>query len=317
LSEWREGPATRLVVRALRLEARDVISCELARPDRQPLPAPEPGAHVDLHLPGGLVRQYSLVDWGERHYTVAIQREANSRGGSRFLCDTLRVGDELLVGAPRNAFALDEGEHPSVLVAGGIGITPVLPMARRLAALGRDWALYVAARSEEQTPFVDELRALGARVRFSFEQPVPGRFDLAEIVRRHGEHAHCYACGSARLLDGFLAATAHLPPARVHIERFTAVQPEAGDGGIAVTLARSGRCVQVAADQTILDALMAAGIAMPHSCQQGICGQCEVRVIAGEPEHRDSVLSEAERASNQTVMVCCSRARSGALTLDL
>src|SRR5690606_4843813 len=137
------------------------------------------------------------------------------------------------VGALRNAFALDEGEHASVLLAGGIGITPLLPMARRLAALKREWTLYVATRSERQTPFREGLRALGARVHFSHEQAGGARFDLAALVRRHGERAHYYACGSARLLDGFLAATAQLPPSQVHIERFTAVRPEVGDGGIA------------------------------------------------------------------------------------
>jgi len=305
-----------MIVTALRLRAKGVISCELARADRRALPVPTPGAHIDLHLPVGLVRQYSLADWGERHYTVAVQREAHSRGGSRYLCDVLRVGDELLAGKPRNAFALEECAPASVLVAGGIGITPLLPMARRLAQLGLDWHLYYAARSADDAPFADELRVFGDRVQFSFERAGGGRFDLAEIVRRHGSRAHYYACGSNRLLGGFLEATAQLPLEQVHIERFTPAQPAAG-GRLSVTLARSGRCIPVASDQTILDALIAEGIGMPHSCQQGICGQCEVRVLAGIPDHRDSVLSESEKSSNETMMVCCSRALSEEITLDL
>lgn len=301
----------------MRQEAHDVISCEFARADHGALPDLSPGAHMDLQLPAGMVRQYSLVDWSRSHCTIAVKREPQGRGGSRFICDTLRVGDEVMAAGWRNTFALEEGKHPSVLLAGGIGLTPLLPMARRLEALGRNWTLYVATRSPEETPFLGALRAMGQRVYFAFEQAAPARFDLSAIVQTHGLRAHYYACGSNRLLDAFAAATTALPKSQVHLERFSPSPLKTGEGKLRVQLARSGRCVEVADDQTVLDALLAEGVPMSHSCQQGICGQCEVAVLAGLPDHRDSVLTDAERARNDTMMVCCSRALSDEIVLDL
>lgn len=312
------NPAATIVhVVALHREAQDIVSFELARPDGGELPPPSPGAHIDVLLDSGLLRQYSLVRWQRTSYTVAVKREARSRGGSRHMCDVLRIGDVLHISAPRNAFRLDEGFHQSVLLAGGIGITPLLSMAHRLDALEREWTLYYAARHATTAAFSDELRGFGRRVVFSFEALQQGRFKLHDLVRQHGPTAHYYACGPASLLADFEQATYAIPPAQLHVERFEAIEPQEGDRRFTATLARSGREIQVGESQTLLDALLAAGIPMPHSCQQGICGQCEVPVLAGQADHRDQVLSESEKAANVTMMVCCSRACGPTITLDI
>lgn len=286
------------------------------------LPAPEAGAHVDLHLGNGTVRSYSLTNPGERHrWTVAVNRDVQSRGGSRWIHEMLRPGATLQVGDPRNHFALDETAPHSVLVAGGIGITPLLAMARRLAAVGRPWTLHYAARNRAQMAFVEPLRELAERsgatldLRCDHEGDAP--LDLRAIVAALPEGAHVYACGPAGLLAAFEAAAAGLPRERVHLERFASNQEAAAEGGFTVKLARDGRSIAVAQGQSILAALIAVGIEPPNSCREGICGTCETRVIAGTPDHRDLVLSDAEKAAGDRMMICCSGAKTPTLELDL
>lgn len=313
-----------LRVRAITWEAEGILAFELVSPDAgAELPPFAAGAHLDLHLPDGHVRSYSLLnDASERHrYVVAVNKDPGSRGGSRWLHEGLRCGQVLPVGAPRNNFPLDEGEHPSVLFAGGIGITPMLSMARRLGALGRPWRLHYASRSRAHAAFVPELQALaaasGGELDLHFDDERGGVMNLPALVAGLPGNTHAYGCGPLPMLAAFEAATADWARERVHLEYFAAREAAATDGGFTVEAARSGRSVRVQPGQTILDALIAVGIEPMYSCREGVCGTCEVGVIAGQPDHRDLVLTEAERATGQRIMVCCSGSKSDTLVLDL
>jgi tetrachlorobenzoquinone reductase len=313
-----------LRVRALRWEAEGILSIELDAPGDAPLPPFEAGAHIDLHLPdGGPVRSYSLLnDPSERHrYQVAVHRHPASRGGSRWLHESLRCGQRLAVGTPRNNFPLDESAALSVLFAGGIGITPLLGMVRRLGAIGRPWRLHYASRGRAHAAFVPELLALarstGGELSLHFDDERGGPLDLPGLVAALPPTAHVYCCGPLPMLEAFEQATAAWAPERVHREYFTARESAATDGGFTVEAARSGRRVRVQPGQTILDALMGIGIEPMYSCREGICGTCEVGVIAGVPDPRDLVLTEAERAAGRRILVCCSGSKSDTLVLDL
>ncbi|GAB7546047.1 PDR/VanB family oxidoreductase [Cupriavidus sp. CuC1] len=312
-------------VKSITWEAEGILSYELwpVAPHKE-LPPFEAGAHIDVHLPNGLIRNYSLFNSPqERHrYLIGVNKDPQSRGGSRYLHEVLRPGDTLTVSAPRNNFPLEEAAASSVFIAGGIGITPVLGMIRRLQTLGRPWQLFYAARTRKNAAFVETLQALrddsGATLQLSFDrEPGGSMLDIAAITDALPAGAHVYCCGPMPMLDAFEQATAGLPPERVHREYFAARESAATAGGFTVELARSGRSIEIASGQTILDCLLNAGIEPPYSCQEGICGTCEVRVLAGLPDHRDLVLSEAEKASNQRMMICCSGAKGSKLVLDL
>lgn len=319
--------ALQLRVRALTWEAEGILGLELvpAQPGGA-LPPVEAGAHVDLMLADGMVRSYSLTNPGETHrWCVAVNRDAASRGGSRWIHESLRPGALIDVHGPRNHFALNESAPHSVLIAGGIGITPLLAMARRLTALCRPWTLHYAARTRAQMAFVDELRQLaatataaaGATLDLRADHAGDPPLDLGAIVAALPAGAHVYACGPAGLLDAFEAATAALPRERVHLERFANAQAAASDGGFTVVLARSGRRVPVQPGQTVLDAVLAAGLEPLYSCREGVCGTCETRVLRGTPDHRDLVLGDAEKAAGDRMMICCSGALTPELELDL
>lgn len=312
-----------MVLRSIRLEAEGVCSYALEAVDGRVLPAYAPGAHIDLHLPGGLTRQYSLTEASDgRAYVVGVGLDRASRGGSLWLHEKARPGMALAVSAPRNSFRLVAGGAPVALFAGGIGITPIRAMAHRLAAEGRVWSLAYAARSRASAAFADELIALGelstgGEALLHLDDEAGALMDMAAAVARVPAEAHLYCCGPEPMIAAFLEATAGRPAAQVHVEHFGAIGPRADDGGLIVELARSGRTIKVGPDETILDAVLAAGIAAPASCRNGVCGTCETTVLAGEPDHRDMILSEAEKAAGQSMMICCSRARSPRLTLDL
>ena len=316
----------RTFVHTLRYEAQDVLGIELRASDGGDLPPFTAGAHIDLRLPGGLMRSYSLLnDPAERHrYVLGVLREPNGRGGSRAVHEQLRVGMTLEVGEPRNQFPLHEAAAHSVLVAGGIGVTPLLSMARRLKALGASFEVVFCARSRASAAFSEEVAGLGVAVHWHFDDQAGGPPDLAALLRARpgaGSTAtHYYACGPARMLDAFLACCASLGYPNAHIERFAAETPveEVGsDRGFTVELRRSGRSVAIAPGQSILDALLDAGVEASFSCQDGFCGSCETRVLEGTPEHRDSVLTETERAENKVMMICVSGCRGDRLVLDL
>jgi ferredoxin-NADP reductase len=303
---------------AIRYAARDTNLYELARADGKPLPGYEPGAHIDVHLPNGLVRQYSLINPGQTgSYTLGVKRDPASRGGSRCVHDELRVGKTFKISAPRNNFPLKEDAAHVILLAGGIGITPIWCMVQRLAELGRSWQLYYACRSRADTAFLESLERL-AESKFHFDDEREGKFlDVAGIVAAAPKDAHLYCCGPTPMLSAFEAATANWPREQVHVEYFTPKQEPDKKGGFVVELARSGQEFVIPEGKSILEVLLDAGVDVDYSCELGICGACEQRVISGEPEHRDAILTEEEHASNTKVMICCAGCKSERLVLDL
>ncbi|CAM3655980.1 Oxidoreductase [Bordetella sputigena] len=308
-----------LRIRAIAREADGIHSYELIDEAGGELPAFTAGAHVTVHLPGGVSRSYSLTNCPEeRHrYVIAVNRDARSRGGSRYLHDTARVGQVLPADPPRNLFELDENAPASVLIAGGIGITPIRCMIRRLETLGRRWELHYCARHPAAAAYLEELR-VDPRVRTYFDAgPAPRRLDIAATLAALPADAHVYCCGPAPMLRAFQTHAAALPPARVHLERFGAAEAASTEGGYTVRLARSGRTVQVRTGQSILEALLEAGEQPPHACRQGVCGSCETAVLSGRPDHRDQVLSATEKAAGASMMICCSGSLDAELVLDL
>ncbi|MFJ5734991.1 PDR/VanB family oxidoreductase [Streptomyces microflavus] len=281
------------------------------------LPRWQPGAHLDLVLPSGLVRQYSLCgdpdDPGT--YTVATRLVEGGRGGSREVHEQLQEGEEIEVRGPRNRFPLVEAEA-YVFVAGGIGITPVLPMLRSLAARGADWRLLYGGRSRGSMPFLDEIEKLGAeggRVTV-VAQDEAGHPDTAAVLADIAPGTAVYCCGPEPLMD---AVTAALPEGcTLHLERFSAASADVADSGaFEVELHRSGRTVQVAAGQSVLAAVRAELPHVAYSCEQGFCGTCQQRVLEGEIDHRDELLTDDERGDS--MLICVSRCRGGRLVLDL
>jgi ferredoxin-NADP reductase len=312
------------LVHTLRFEAQDTISVELRAADGGALPAFTPGSHIDLHLPNGLVRSYSLSNpCEERHrYVVGVLRDRASRGGSRCVHESLRPGMHISISAPRNHFALDEGAAHTVLVAGGIGITPLLCMARRLKDLGHSFEMLYLARERKSAAFLEELQALGMPLHLHFNDEAGGLPDLRALLARRAPDAgtHHYACGPAPMLDAFEAFCAELGHANVHVERFTPVEIQAATDArshYTVELKRSGRSIEITSEKSLLDTLLDAGIRVDSSCCEGVCGSCETRVLEGVPDHRDSVLSPKEKASNKVMMLCVSGCKSERLVLDI
>jgi len=317
-------PSLQAYVHALTFEALDTLSVEL-RPQRGgEFPPFTPGAHIDLHLPNGLVRNYSLCNSSdERHrYVVAVLLDRQGRGGSRCVHEALRVAMPITISAPRNNFSLVEDAAHSVLVAGGIGITPLLSMARRLKALGRSFEVLYFARARKSAAFLAEIQALGAPLHLHFDQEAGGPPDLRALLAQRAPDAgtHHYACGPAPLLDAFERYCAELGHPNAHIERFAAVEMAASadaQGSYTVEARRSGQVLQVSRDKSLLDTLLDAGIDVDHSCCEGICGTCETPILEGVADHRDSVLSAREREANTSMMVCVSGSKSARLVLDI
>ncbi|MEY4977359.1 MAG: hypothetical protein RIQ97_2554 [Pseudomonadota bacterium] len=310
-------------VHTLRHAAQDILQVELRPCAGQTLPPFEAGAHIDLQLPGGLVRSYSLLNNpSERHrYVLGVLRDRNSRGGSRAVHD-LRVGTVLTISAPRQNFPLHEAADHSVLVAGGIGITPLLAMGERLRALGRSFEWVVLARSRAALAFADEVSAQGAPVHWHLDDEAGGPPDLRALLaaRAPRGNTHYYACGPAPMLDAFVAQCASLGYAQAHIERFAAVEVAAAADArtsYQVELRRSGTTFEVGPDSTLHKRLIELRANVPFSCEEGICGSCETRVLEGTPDHRDSVLTAAEQAKGEVMMVCVSGCKSERLVLDL
>ena len=296
--------------------ARNIAVIELARPDGAALPPFEPGAHIDLQAGPRVVRQYSLCGDPEEHasYRIAVLLEPASRGGSAAIHRALLPGALVQIGHPRSHFHLARHPGRSVLIAGGIGITPLMGMAAALSRAGAPYILHYLARSLAHAAFLDELRSgpVGPQLRF---WPTGGGFDIARALR---PDADTYACGPSRLMD---AVASHygafgLTPSRLHVEHFTSDVSHAGPP-FRVEAARSGISVTVGEEQSIAEALAEHGIAVDLSCEQGVCGTCLLPVLDGVPDHRDRVQTGAEKTANRQVAACCSRARSDVLVLDV
>jgi len=309
-----------LLVKQMTLEADGVLSLRLVHPGGNPLPEWSPGAHVDLTLKGSLVRQYSLCgDPADRgSYRVAVLREQAALGGSEYVHEGLRPGHRLRVVGPRNSFDFLPAKR-YVFVAGGIGITPLLAMLTEAERQGTDWELWYGGRREDSMAFLDELAAYGDRVKVIPEE-THGRLDLATALPTPDPGTLVYCCGPEGLLAAVEEHAAGWPEGTLQVERFKAKQIEVdpdGEQPISVDCRRSGRVVQVPADVPVIDALESAGITVSSSCRDGICGTCETKVLAGTPDHRDSLLSDGEQAAGTTMMICVSRARTPELALDI
>ncbi len=305
-----------------RREAEGIDSFELARVDGSPLPAFSAGSHIDVHVPGGLVRQYSLCnDPLERHrYRIAVLRDPASRGGSTSMHDKVKAGDTLTISEPRNHFPLEHAPH-ILLLAGGIGVTPLLCMAQRLATSGGSFELHYCTRSLARTAFEREVAAFGERTRIHLDEgDAAQKLDLPAVLAAQPPGARLYVCGPGGFID-FVVKTAKdraWPADHVHVEYFGAAPADTtGDQAFQVRLASSGQTYAVAADQSVTQALSAHGVEIMVSCEQGVCGTCLTRVLEGECDHRDYYLTDEERAANDQFMPCCSRAKGPLLVLDL
>jgi ferredoxin-NADP reductase len=313
--------ALRLLVRQLRWESDGVLSVQLEDAEGAELPPWSPGAHIDLTLPGGLVRQYSLS--GDPHdrrtWRLGVLREPVSRGGSVAVHDQLRAGTVVHARGPRNNFVLHEAPR-YLFIAGGIGITPILPMVLEAERRGAQWRLLYGGRSRSSMAFVDELERHGDRVSLHPEDE-SGPLPLVDHLARPNPEALIYCCGPERLLEAVHSLTTGWPRGSLHVERFRPVAPPAGQEAanheFEVEAASSGVTVTVPVGTTIVQALESAGVFPETSCEEGICGTCETKVLEGRPDHRDSLLSDEERAAGESMMICVSRCLGSRLVLDV
>lgn len=313
-----------VTVKTIKHESDCVVSLVLQHPLDEPMPAWEAGAHVDVLLPNGLVRQYSLCsEPGEAQWRLAVLRELSGRGGSAFVHNELLPGTKVQVRGPRNNFELAPAPE-YLFIAGGIGITPILPMVRQVDRSGVPWRLVYLGRSRQSMAFLDELGVYGDKVEVHADDE-SGRYPLAELLEQPEAGFHVYTCGPGPLLKAIQQYTnPWVDQSRFHYERFvgdpadagTATAPLAGDHEFVVEL-NDGQEIDVPVGTTILAALEGAGVPVLSSCQEGICGTCETGVLAGEIDHRDSLLSKDERAAMDTMMICVSRCRGRRLMLDL
>lgn len=311
-----------VIVSKRRIEAGNVVILEFRSATEQELPVVEAGAHIDLHLPNGLVRQYSLCQDPKEQgiFRLGILRDENSRGGSVSAFDDIQEGMQLQVSAPKNLFPLVEAPH-SVLVGGGIGITPLITMAYQLLAQGASFELHYCGTSAEGCAFVDEIRKgpLANYTTFHFKAEGASHREFFNQAIRHIDlNSHIYTCGPNGFMDWIinLAQLQGFASDHVHKEYFQVEIETTGDS-FEVVAQQSGKVIQVGAEETILQALAREGIKIDLSCEQGVCGTCMCDVIEGEPDHRDVYFTDEEKASNEQILVCCSRSKSPRLVLDI
>jgi ferredoxin-NADP reductase len=311
-----------VTVAGLRAVARDVLAVELRHKSGQALPGARAGAHIELALGNGLVRQYSLVNaTGQSSldgYMVAVGWDANSRGGSVWIHEKLKVGQSLRISAPRNLFDMAPAHRNVLLLAGGIGITPIYAMVQACVEQGLAFELWASARSAPRLAFLEELKALaGSRLQLHFDDEHGGPMNLAQRLQTQRWDA-VYGCGPAPMLDALTAATAHWSAGSVRMERFKGEELPAGERQpFELVLQRAGQGTTVSAHESVLDAIERLGVDHPWSCREGICGTCEAPVLEGELQHLDFVLTPEERAEQRRMMVCVSRCGSGRLVLDI
>lgn len=317
-SDWRT-----VRIAAASAVADGILELQLEDPGGAGLPSWEPGAHLEVETPSG-IRQYSLCGPADdAKHTVAILREEAGRGGSRSLHETATPGTELRVRGPRNHFPLVDDADDYILIAGGIGITPLKAMAQHLAASGRPWRLHYGGRSTTSMAYVDHLRALDPDCVHVHPQDTHGVLDLPAILADAHSGTVVYCCGPSGLLEAATNAVAASPARELHVERFTSAttpadsEPESGLDTFVVELALTGGEIEIGADQSILDAVRDVVPGVMSSCEDGYCGTCETPVLEGIPLHRDTVLTPSEQASNETMMICVGRSCSQRLVLEL
>lgn len=336
MGESRQTLGTRLINEGFVMSERDfelvitrkdvvavgVHRLTFARRDGADLPGWEPGAHVDLHFTSNgvdYVRQYSLCGQpnDRQHWQVAVRLASDGRGGSAHIHEGVAEGDTIRVSSPRNNFPLVAAKR-YLFIAGGIGITPILPMLTNVSAAGADWRLFYCGRSAESMAFIDDVVAIGGDRVSLHESDASGQADLNTLIAQADADTVLYCCGPEPMLNAIDDSCASWSSDRVHYERFSA----RADGSIdedtefEVEFARSGIVATVPPGCSILDKAEELGVDIDSSCQEGVCGSCETRVISGTPDHRDSVLSPKERAAGKTIMVCVSRSCSSRLVLD-
>lgn len=311
-------------VKARRDEARDIVTFELADPHGRPLPAFSAGAHVDIQVKSGVIRQYSLCNHPEERdrYLIGVLRDPASRGGSVAMHEEIQVGDLIQISAPKNHFPLKPAGR-TLLLAGGIGITPLLCMAERLAHTEADFTLHYCTRSPQRTAFRERIDASGfaERVHFHFDDgAAEQKLDLEALLGTPDPDARVYVCGPSGFIDAVMTTckAAGWHSERLHSEYFAGAKTDtADDGSFEVKIASSGASFTIPADKTVHQVLAENGIEIMVSCEQGVCGTCLTRVLEGEPDHRDLYLEDDEHAANDQFTPCCSRAKSKVLVLDL
>lgn len=320
LTETKQG-LIRTCVSAVKKLADGIFSYELSADD---LPKFAAGSHIDVHLPGGIIRQYSLCnDPQENHrYVIAVLREPNGRGGSEYIHDYLHEGDELLISKPRNHFPLVNDNGRLHFVAGGIGITPIMAMLAECIRKNLDFHLHYCVRSRSRAAFLEQLQPLldsGKATVYVDEEGITPDFQKAFASPGAGEHI--YYCGPSGFMDHVALVTKHWPDGFVHFERFSAggdqeaLLANSTNEAFEVRLASSGKSYTVQADESIVEVLRRNGVQVDVSCEEGYCGTCMTRYVGGQPEHRDSVLDDANR--NTYVLICCARAKESPLILDI
>src|ERR1700730_630545 len=314
---------TDLIVRRRSTPAEGVVVLDLAHPENADLPRWEPGAHIDLILAAGLTRQYSL--WGDPRdsgiWRVGVLLDPNSRGGSRYVHENLNEGATVRVRGPRNHFPLVDAQRYR-FIAGGIGITPIFAMIEAAQRAGNDWTLLYGGRTRASMAFAEELAERHPERVTVWPQDERGLLDLESLFKDPEDNTLVFCCGPEALLSAVEQHSAHWPAGILHIERCAAKAPTAEEVAEAleqfeVVCQRSGRAFEITSDQSILEVLEEEGIPILGSCYEGVCGTCEARVLEGIPDQRDSVLTDAEKAAGEVMLICVSRSRTERLVLDL
>ncbi|SDM24805.1 vanillate O-demethylase ferredoxin subunit [Oryzisolibacter propanilivorax] len=318
-----------VIVNQISRIAQDINALELVHPAGIDLPAFQAGAHIDIHLPDGYIRQYSLCNNpDERHrYQIAVLHERTGRGGSTRIHEKIQEGDTVEISEPRNHFILDEGADRYLLIAGGIGITPIKAMAERLHSIGANYTMYYCAQRPERAAFREKLSSGHFRDRVVFHYDEGSRenqLDLQSILKQHQPGTQLYFCGPHGLIKAINENAQHWPKGTVHYELFGAPTVSQGmtgaasvaAGSFSVQISSTGQIVEIPAHQSIVESLRSAGVECETSCEAGVCGTCQTRYLSGEVDHQDLILSEADRQDQ--ILICCSRAKPGSmLVLDI
>jgi vanillate O-demethylase ferredoxin subunit len=304
-------------------ETKDISLFQLARVDRAPLPSFTAGAHIDVHLPNGLVRQYSLCNApkDQLYYEIGVFNDPDSRGGSVLLHEVVNEGDRISISEPRNLFPLDNSASHHLLIAGGIGITPLLCMAEQLTEKQCNFDLHYCAKSQDHAGFINRINdsEFADRSHYHFSQR-DGRLNIAEVLRHYDSGTHLYVCGPVPFMDAVLetAKAEGWPEAHLHREYFAAAKDDSKiDAAFEIQLGIDGEIIEIPADKTALEVLIERDIDVPFACEEGVCGSCSTRLLEGEPEHRDVYMTAEEHLANQEFAICCSRSKSPKLVIDL